>query len=62
MQPEIAVPAIPLTSEKIVADLPAKSTELVVQSEPLAIAKPDGGYWGERFDRWFWGDLAKLWL
>lgn len=28
---------------------------------PVAVAQARGATWSERFDRWFFGELASLW-
>ena len=59
-QPENEEAAMPLAAAQM-ASPAASSTDSVVQSQPVAVAETDGGHWGERFDRWFLGDLATLW-
>jgi hypothetical protein len=50
---------MPPAAEKTAA-LSAVSTNSGVQSQPVTATAAAGSHWGERFDRWFFGDLATL--
>jgi hypothetical protein len=39
----------------------ASVAEQTEQAAPLAVAQARGATWSERFDRWFFGELASLW-
>jgi hypothetical protein len=39
----------------------ARVAEQTEQTAPVVAAQARGAIWSERFDRWFFGELASLW-
>ena len=43
------------------AGTPASAADQAEQATPVVEAQSRGATWSERFDRWFFGELASLW-